>query len=157
MESFEYFIVLEGKTLGPFTKDEIIEKRLELETPIWCKSMKDWGTLRDMDFISIPPPFINNAPPVKNDPPPFQNSNYETWPTEQKKSNNILQSKNNFLWIAVGVIIFIVLFVYFTNNSSNTNSKSSSVDQNTVSSGSPEQNAAPYLNTPTPETWKGKE
>lgn len=37
-----YYIIINNQQLGPYSFDEIIDLKIPVETPIWCKNYNDW-------------------------------------------------------------------------------------------------------------------
>jgi len=73
-----YFYVENGKQFGPFTVEELKEKRLKKTVLVWTDGMNEWRTADTVDelkdiVISIPPPLIIDPP--KNSP--VINSKYD--------------------------------------------------------------------------------
>ncbi|TXB66862.1 DUF4339 domain-containing protein [Vicingus serpentipes] len=59
----KYFIVIDNKQEGPFTKEELIAKSIRItdETLVWSKGFPDWKKAKEVDdlmslLISVPPP-----------------------------------------------------------------------------------------------------
>lgn len=66
-----YFIIeKKSQQSGPFTLEQIIEKKLSPDTPIWYEGLKDWTTLSNISAsgeaisANIPPKYIQPQPRV---------------------------------------------------------------------------------------------
>lgn len=57
----KYYFIVGTKRKGPFTAEEIIEKKLSPETLIWAEGLHNWTKLKDIsDLVMIMPPPIPN-------------------------------------------------------------------------------------------------
>ena len=64
----KYFIIVNGQQQGPFTKKEIINKKLHADTSIYSKSLGDWKKISEIpifleEFGSNLPPTLKLTPP----------------------------------------------------------------------------------------------
>ena len=67
-----YFFHDGNKQYGPFTLEELKEKSIKRETPVWNKDMKDWTRAGDIPelnsiFENTPPAFRKQVPSPKKD------------------------------------------------------------------------------------------
>jgi hypothetical protein len=110
----KYFYLDGNKKLGPFIKDELIEKNLNRDSRIWYYGLEEWTKLSDIVelkeiFNSLPPELTTNNYQV----------NKETFTTQKNENINstIEASKNkknkNIKWIISGLVsLIIVLLIY---------------------------------------------
>lgn len=95
----KYYLHNGSENIGPFDMEELKEKKITRDTPIWCEGMSDWKNASAIDDLksvlaSIPPP-------IKK----------ETIIQEQKKiSTNIEEPKSSF-WSSLKKLIIILLVV----------------------------------------------
>ena len=70
-----YFIHDGNERQGPFTVEELKEKSLRRDTPVWKKGLTDWT--RAGDIVELKPLF-ENIPPPFHKTNPANNSNKKT-------------------------------------------------------------------------------
>ena len=65
----KYFYLDGDKKLGPFTKDELIDKNLNRDSRIWYYGLEEWTKLSDIaelkEIFSSLPPDLNIKKPYK--------------------------------------------------------------------------------------------
>ena len=106
---------------GPFTIEELKDKKITKDTLIWYEGLDTWTKaegIKELDilFKSIPPPLAKTPPPISY-----------TTQTGNKSIPNISMKKSSGLsaqYIVGGLIIFIIIFLAFIayRNSSTRNS-----------------------------------
>lgn len=63
----EYFIQINNKQEGPFSRDEIIRKNLRADTLIWYDELEEWTEVSKIaEFRDKKPPPISSSKPKKN-------------------------------------------------------------------------------------------
>ncbi|RRD00828.1 DUF4339 domain-containing protein [Prevotella sp. OH937_COT-195] len=60
----EYYVIIDGRKCGPFSREELRSKFITPDTPVWRNSMADWTPARNIPEIAdilqpepTPPPF----------------------------------------------------------------------------------------------------
>lgn len=67
-----YYIIINKKQEGPFSKEEIVQKGIDKNSPIWHEGLPDWVKASDIpDFKSY---FLSKPPTRRN---PFTNIKYK--------------------------------------------------------------------------------
>lgn len=106
----KYFIIIGSEQQGPFDIDELKDKNLKNDTPVWYDGLSDWITIGEVDelrnvFAKTPPPYK----PVYNDaqPPKYNmKSKIESDPIYgQKKKSSVWK------WILIIFCTIVVAFV----------------------------------------------
>jgi hypothetical protein len=104
----KYFLHDGEKNIGPFTINELKDKKITKETPIWYEGLEDWTTAGEVeDLNSI---FLLNSPtipPIKKTPPPIKKVDNE------EQNQTIFGLKKNLLYPISGIIILIVISLIF--------------------------------------------
>ncbi len=106
-----YFIHSEGQQLGPFSVEELKQRKISRDTPVWCEGMDGWElaiTVEELKtlFISTPPPF-NNSKLADSPSLTAEKSSGETKVSEEqpeKKSNT---------WIYISFVLLICISIAF--------------------------------------------
>jgi hypothetical protein len=62
----KYFLHNGSENIGPFDIEELKQKNITRDTPVWCEGMEDWkeaGTVEELKvlFASVPPPIKKNT------------------------------------------------------------------------------------------------
>jgi len=105
---------------GPFDIEDLKEKSINKDTPIWHEGLSEWTTvekveeLKDLFNTITPPPFTPNLtpPPITKQTVPSETKQYEPLPYEpEKKTNN-----GSKLIIAIVILVIIVVGIMFYNN-----------------------------------------
>lgn len=120
-----YYIHENGQQAGPFSIEELKNKAITSQTPIWTEGMDQWleaGKIEELKSIIIktPPPFN------------FQASSQSTFTTEDipsafKEASGEERSARvkKLRWIgALFVIVLIISLVIYQNSESNSNNSS---------------------------------
>lgn len=63
-----YYLHNGKEQIGPFSLEQLKDKSLTSDTPVWTSDMSDWKTAEEVAELQhllskIPPPFKNNTPP----------------------------------------------------------------------------------------------
>ncbi len=100
----KYFIQTSSGQEGPFSLEDLKEKKLDRTTQVWYKELKEWTTIDKIPELSellenVPPPLPKNL--ETNQPPKFNTPNAKS---EVKKRNNFSRL---FYLVAVILIIFL--------------------------------------------------
>ena len=111
-----YFILDGQNELGPFSFEELIQKNLKLDTPIWHDDIENWTTANNLDElkshfkIKVPPPLIKKETIL--DVKPKENT--------LSQNNNSIPKKSSYLTeiIIVSAVIVVALIIIFTTKSS---------------------------------------
>jgi len=115
----KYFITDGKEKFGPFSKEELRNQNISMETKVWCYGMEQWeeiSQIPDLEYLtSVIPPGIN----LKSTEEPLRKVEFEPKSTSKKelksiqatvKKNKISSTKK---WlIAVGVIALISIIGY---------------------------------------------
>lgn len=76
----KYFLHIDGQQQGPFEIDELLDRGMTAETPVWCDGMADWTPAKDVqDLAWLLAPMQAN-PPKYNNPVPAYNPQPEPTP-----------------------------------------------------------------------------
>ncbi len=118
-----YYIYVDGKQEGPFNIEELQEKKIYLDTPVWCEDFEDWKKAKEIEelqriIIKTPPPFKNDDKNYKKIPLPKVNLKPAIQQTKVigKKAGNI--AFKLILSIIIVIVAFTILaFVLKTCNS----------------------------------------
>ena len=113
-----YYIHQGTEQSGPFSIEELRQKNISKDTPVWYDDLPEWkkaGELPELNslFISVPPPFIEKEPvsaiPVegKKVPPPLA----------QNKPVVIAGKKNMTVYIILFAVIVAAAVIYFFTRS----------------------------------------
>lgn len=105
----KYFLHNGSESSGPFTLEELKEKKITKSTPVWFDGLEHWkiaGEIPELTrlFVATPPPFQttpNAAPSPK-----------KTTPEEEQKILGL--SKNNFIIVAAVLILVIGTTIFNT-------------------------------------------
>ena len=108
-----YFIHTGSEQTGPYTLEELKQKGINKDTPVWKEELPDWikaGDLPELNilFAPAPPPFIQkeeaatHLPTQKNSPAP----------TERK-------NKNLLIIIPVSILIIAAAIYFYFNGEKN--------------------------------------
>ena len=113
-----YYIHQGSEQSGPFTIEELKQKNISKDTPVWYEDLPEWkkaGELPELNslFISVPPPFIEKEPASatqatgKKIPPPIA----------QNKPAVIAGKKNMTIYIILVAVLAAVAGIYFFTRS----------------------------------------
>ena len=142
----KYFYAKGDEQFGPFTIDELKDKKIERQTLIWFEGLNDWKKASEISeletlFVSMPPPLNSSTPP------PLQNSQQvnDTISSKTVKSSPLKKYKNIILIGVIGIFAIVIILVYNYNkrDSSNqnndylTSSNELNTEQETESNSSP--------------------
>ena len=144
----KYFYAEGDEHIGPFTIEELKEKKISRETLVWCDGMVDWEKAKNVEeiksiFAVIPPPIKKETPPpikkeVEATPPTVHKTetvvNTNTPVTEVKKAKS--NKTRNILIIVFAIIIVAVAAILITNYYINKDDDSSSSSSSSSSSNS---------------------
>lgn len=77
----EYWIIIDGRQQGPFSRDQITDMNLTPDTPVWRQGLLDWTTLGALaDFAdpseATPPPVPDPHPWAAPQPQPAPKAPY---------------------------------------------------------------------------------
>ena len=102
-----YFIIENSKQIESLSKDDLKNRNITKETPIWREGLTDWTTAGELPelsdlFIATPPPFNDR----KQQMPPPRKEFVNTNAIPEKKKN-----KRLILWIVIGLVIVFVILV----------------------------------------------
>jgi hypothetical protein len=118
------YFYLDGDTkLGPFTKNELIDKNLNRDSRIWFYGLDDWTKLSDIAelkeiFISLPPD-LNTRSLQENKEVLITHKNQNVISTIEvpKKKKN-----KNKKWIIIGLVSIIVVVLIYKSSANQTDS-----------------------------------
>lgn len=104
----QYYIHDGKEQLGPYSIEQLKEKNINRDTPIWKDSLTAWTKAGDLEELNeilkpIPPPFVSSPPPAKSVIP-------QNYPVQRKKSKSL------YWLIFIVVAIGIAIAVYINNN-----------------------------------------
>jgi hypothetical protein len=95
---------------GPFDIEELKQKGITKETPVWYEGLKEWTTAGEIKDLSTL--FLNTPPPLKSAPPVYS----------QAVSSTVISSapKNRkpMLYIGIAIAAGIAIFFGIKNNES---------------------------------------
>lgn len=102
----KYYLHNGTENIGPFTIDELKEKRINRDTPVWCEGMQDWKeavAVEELKFL-----FAAVPPPIKKKT------------TENKKQETtIIVKKHSSLFkifiITIILFLLMILVSFFAN------------------------------------------
>ena len=109
----QYYIHDGQNQQGPFNLEELLDKGVTINTPIWFEGINDWtaaGQIEEIKSrINTPPPFIGKTPPpfqYKSTPlqAPSDNSNKDELQKKQTKAKSTI--------IVTGLIIALISSIY---------------------------------------------
>ena len=110
----KYFYLDGDKKLGPFIKDELIDKNLNRDSRIWFYGLEEWTKLSDI--VELKEIFSSLTPDLNTR---NHQENKEVFVTQ--KTQNLTstievpkkKSNKNLKWIIIGLVtLIIVLFIY---------------------------------------------
>ena len=104
----KYFLHDGEKNIGPFTFNELKDKKITKETPIWDEGLEDWTTAGEVENLNsiflLKPPTI---PQIKKTPPPIKKVD------NKEQNQTVFGLKKNLLYPISGIIILIVISLIF--------------------------------------------
>ena len=107
-----YFIIIDGNQEGPFTLEQLIDKKINEETLVWRKDLDNWKKASDIAEIKNliaynPPPFYETSQIV---PPPFESleSSDDIFTNSYEKNKVIIDGK------IIKIVITSIIFSFFT-------------------------------------------
>jgi hypothetical protein len=110
---------------GPFDFEELKEKNISKETPIWFEGLPDWTIAEKIEELNslfktaTPPPF-NNKTTI---PPPFKN------PPQSQDSKGKTQKNSMVGWKVLAIILLAVIVIagiyYYNQNQESSDSSGS--------------------------------
>lgn len=144
----KYFYAKGEEQFGPFTKDELKDKKIERQTLIWFEGLNDWTKAIEVSelkslFESMPPPLNSSTPP------PLQNSQHvnDTIYTKTLKSSPLKKYKNIILIGVIGMFAIVILLIYNYNkkDSSNQNNDYLTSANELITEQETENNSSPVI------------
>lgn len=113
----KYFLIINDEQQGPFTFDELKERKLIGETPIWYEGLPDWTKVSEIEELK---PFIEIKPPVfkqeeKVVPPPFENKKSEKTAAQNKITfeTKSTSDKSRVVFFSLLGVVFLLALVWF--------------------------------------------
>ncbi len=106
-----YYFVRDGKSLGPFTLDELLLQDINQNTFIWTKGMKDWVNLKDVTIVYERYNQLNTMPQIPTDIP---NPNIHK-PENIPILGDFVTNFQILLYLFWFLIHFIILLVNWNN------------------------------------------
>lgn len=117
----QYFFYIDGKQEGPFSIEDLKEKKLQVDTPIWFKGLANWTTINEVEelkhlFDGTPPPYVTKS----SIPPPISKVDMEDKVLEESKQKqtpkplaNLTKPKSNSgkTLLIIGCVIVLILIV----------------------------------------------
>lgn len=96
----KYYLHNGSENIGPFDIDELKEKKISRDTPVWCEGMMDWKNASEVDELrgilsAIPPPLKKET----------------AIPTQQKINKQTEESNGNNFWASLRKLVIIILVV----------------------------------------------
>lgn len=113
----KYFLHNGTEQQGPFDLDELKEKLIKKDTPIWYDGLADWTTAEKIDELidilktSTPPPFGTKQPA----PPPINKSNKEQQSVAAKNKKESKFSIWRVLQILAGLFLGGLVIMFLIN------------------------------------------
>lgn len=96
----KYYLHNGSENIGPFDIEELKEKKITRETPVWCEGMTDWKNAIEIDDLKSV---------LASIPPPIKKEN--SIPEQKKTSKNIEEPQRNSFWSSLKKLIIILLVV----------------------------------------------
>lgn len=135
----EYFIIdNNGQQAGPFSTNQLIEKRISAETLVWAQGLADWTPAWKIEELRNVLDEIQKLPPVPPTTSPQQEKPHvETSNTEyvapQQPAKEPKKKSNKTLWkVLAGLVIFIILIFAITNPSEDAHRQAVETEVNEV-------------------------
>jgi hypothetical protein len=119
----KYFYLDGDIKLGPFTKNELIDKNLNRDSRIWFYGLEDWTKLSDIaelkEIFSSLPPDLNTRNLQENKEALITHKNQNVISTIEvpKKKKN-----KNKKWIIIGLVSLIVVVLIYKSSANQTDS-----------------------------------
>jgi cytoskeletal protein RodZ len=152
----QYFYTDGNNQFGPFTIDELKEKKITKETSVWFEGIENWtkaGEVPELEvlFKAVPPP-LPSAPK----PPPIISKTEETIPVVEKKTiPKVEKKKKSKVWLLIGIIggfliiaSTITIVLTYKNSQSNNHENTESSDNSESNSNSNTYSEPPREKTP---------
>lgn len=115
----EYFIIENGQQAGPFSIEQLIQKRISAETLVWAQGMADWTPAWKIEELRTALDQIQNLPPI---PPtitpqmPVEEATMGAKAQPQEPEQQPKKKSSKTLWkVLLGLVVFILLIFAFTN------------------------------------------
>ncbi len=110
----KYYLHHKDEQLGPFSIEELKEKQIRGNTPIWYEGLSDWTTAEKVEDLKVlfktPPPFESKQPP----------SPIQKLPTEKPAEKESKPKKKRRIGLVITVLIICLLIagalVIISNN-----------------------------------------
>lgn len=110
-----FFIYESGVEAGPFTIEELAEKKITRDTPVWYEGLHEWTAAENVDhlkplFAMVPPPYkpkVENEVP-KEEPLPKQESDLNDSGLGVYFARKERRNKRKRRGLLLGLIIFII-------------------------------------------------
>lgn len=130
-----YYLQLDGQRQGPYTFDDLSDKKITAQTPIWYEGLENWtiaGSIPELKSLLI----------AKTIPPPLQN--YQTSVESDKKSSEKLyeplmnqyfpsEKKRSFkVPVIIGSLVIVIAIIGWLIIKNSQNSKTIGVLQDQV-------------------------
>ncbi len=125
----QYFLIENGQQAGPFSLDQLYEKKITAEALVWAEGMTDWTPawkveeLRPiLDGTYQPSTNVNQAngqqgPQVPPVPPTF-NNNVNQFAAQQPTTplQDAPKSDNKKVWYTIAACVLVVLMIFGCSN-----------------------------------------
>jgi hypothetical protein len=99
----QYYLHDGSSEQGPFSLEELQEKQLKPDTPVWHEGLESWTTASQVEELK---------PTLQFKPPPLKSSGKPSsrYPAERKSN------QSRFVWIGAGVLAVIIIAILLYNN-----------------------------------------
>lgn len=111
----KYYLHNGSENIGPFDIEELKEKKITRETPVWYEEMEDWKNASEIAelktiFASVPPPINKVA-----SPPPLQKESVE----DEPKTHWLVSALRKTFILILIVICIVTSISYYSEQKSN--------------------------------------
>lgn len=103
-----YYLHIGEKQSGPFDIEELKQKDITKETPIWYQGLNDWTTAGEINELSSF--FQGTPPPLKAAPPAYAHSSVN------KEAVPVTKNRKPILYLGITTVIAVAVFLGIKNN-----------------------------------------
>ncbi len=111
----KYYLIENDTKCGPFTLDELQQKEIQRETPMWTRGLDDWTEARNIpmlkEILEQTPPTFKKKNTVLPPPPPTAATSRNT---EKYHGYNLASRWERFLASLIGGLIIFVPVAFVT-------------------------------------------